>query len=279
MADSLALVPVFTGTLNSQSVQLCDARTLHAFMQVKRDFNTWIKGRIRKFGFVEGVDFITVKNLSSPDLGSTKLDSPNRGNQVHGGDRKSIDYHLTLDMAKELSMVENNEQGREARRYFIACERRVLDALVAYGYPAPDASITPAKTAPDSIDVRALLLSGQSEPVPLTPAQQALIDASAWAMAREAYELSREHLARRVAYHTPCIRTDGASLADVKRVVDGMTLGKALAHKYHDEVQLSLSLLRHASEFAAGSVAAMERVLAAAAQGQGCAVNPLVRDS
>lgn len=109
-----ALVPVFTGTLSNASVQLCNARELHTFMGVLRDFTSWVKGRIRKFGFVEGIDFIIVK-----------LDSPDLVNQVHGGDRKSVDYHLTLDMAKELSMVENNDKGREARRYFIACEKSV----------------------------------------------------------------------------------------------------------------------------------------------------------
>ena len=104
-----ALVPVFTGNLSDASVQLCDARTLHTFMLVLRDFSNWIKGRIRKFGFVEGVDYLVAKS----------------GENLTG--RPSLDYHLTLDMAKELAMVENNEQGRAARRYFIDCERRVLE--------------------------------------------------------------------------------------------------------------------------------------------------------
>lgn len=110
MAD--ALIPVFSGALAGATVQLCDARTLHAFMQVRRDFSNWIKGRIRKFGFVVDEDFLSISR--SPELASG-----NRG--------ASIDYHLTLDMAKELAMVENNEHGRAARRYFIACERQLLE--------------------------------------------------------------------------------------------------------------------------------------------------------
>ena len=109
-------IAVFSGAIAGATVQLCDARTLHAFLQVKRDFSNWIKARIRKFGFVQGEDFITISR--SPDLASG-----NRG--------ASIDYHLTLDMAKELSMVENNEQGRAARRYFISCEKQALAQLPA----------------------------------------------------------------------------------------------------------------------------------------------------
>lgn len=111
-SGATALIPVFNGTMADAPVQLCDARTLHTFLQVKRDFTTWIKARIRKFGFVLGLDFITITNLSSPNLGSAKARA-----------QKLADYHLTLDMAKELSMVENNDQGRAARRYFIECER------------------------------------------------------------------------------------------------------------------------------------------------------------
>ena len=123
-----ALIPVFTGTLSDTTVQLCDARTLHAFMQVKRDFTDWIKARIRKFGFILGADFIEALVLSSPNLGSAKSRA-----------QKMTDYHLTLDMAKELSMVENNDMGRQARRYFIECEKSAaLKPLVS-------TTITPAQ--------------------------------------------------------------------------------------------------------------------------------------
>lgn len=76
-----------------------DARTLHKELKVGKVFANWIKDRIHKYEFVENEDF--------------KLDLPNLANQKsHGGDRKTKYYSLTLDMAKELSMVENNKIGR-----------------------------------------------------------------------------------------------------------------------------------------------------------------------
>ncbi|WP_045158061.1 antA/AntB antirepressor family protein [Stutzerimonas stutzeri] len=118
------LIPVFNGELDSRAQQLCDARDLHSFLGVGRDFSNWIKGRIEQYGFVEGEDY-------SPVLGNRgAFDSPNSANQTggRGGDRRSIDYHLTLDMAKELAMVENNDQGRQVRRYFIAMERQARES-------------------------------------------------------------------------------------------------------------------------------------------------------
>lgn len=112
------LVPVFTGTIKNQSVQLCNARDLHAFLAVGRDFATWIKDRIAEYGFAKGEDFIMV---SAPPIRG----AGNRG--------KRTDYHLTLDMGKELGMVERNENGRQVRRYFIECERRASTAVS----PAP----------------------------------------------------------------------------------------------------------------------------------------------
>ncbi|WP_183225663.1 phage antirepressor KilAC domain-containing protein, partial [Bartonella doshiae] len=43
--------------------------------------------------------------------------------------RPSMEYHLTLDMAKELSMLERNEKSKEARQYFIECERHVKQVV------------------------------------------------------------------------------------------------------------------------------------------------------
>lgn len=109
------LIPVFTAIVSDESVQLCNARELHTTLQVGRDFATWINERVDTYGFVEGEDFV--------------IDSPKSGNQKgRGGDRRSKDYHLTLDMAKELAMVENNEIGRQIRRYLIRLEKKAIAA-------------------------------------------------------------------------------------------------------------------------------------------------------
>jgi phage anti-repressor protein/phage antirepressor YoqD-like protein len=83
-----------------------NARDLHAFLESKRDFSTWIKDRIKSYDFIEGVDFQSFTEIVEREIGATKR----------------IEYALSISMAKELSMIENNERGRQARKYFIACE-------------------------------------------------------------------------------------------------------------------------------------------------------------
>ena len=85
-----------------------DARELHEFLQSKRQFADWIKSRIEKYGFDENHDYVLISQNCETRSGGTV--------------RK--EYTLSLDMAKELAMVENNEQGRKARRYFIEVEKR-----------------------------------------------------------------------------------------------------------------------------------------------------------
>ena len=125
------LVPVFAGTLAGTPAQLCNARDLHAALGVGCDFVTWIKRRIAEYGFVEGEDFV---------FGSSVL----RNQTGRGGDRRSRDYHLTLDMAKELAMIENNEIGRNIRRYLIALEKKQQSAPAAPIGDALKASIAEA---------------------------------------------------------------------------------------------------------------------------------------
>ncbi len=112
-----ALLPLEKAKLDGGLVETVDARKLHAWLGVGRDFSNWIKGRIEIYGFVEGFDYAVI-------------DSPDLANQSRrGGDRRSKEYHLTLGMARELAMVENNDHGRAARRYFIRCEQMARAAI------------------------------------------------------------------------------------------------------------------------------------------------------
>ena len=89
--------------------QAVNARELHTFLEVQTRFNDWIAARITDYAFVENQDYVRfTENSVKPQ-----------------GGRPSIGYFISLDMAKELSMVERNEQGKEARRYFIECEKKL----------------------------------------------------------------------------------------------------------------------------------------------------------
>lgn len=101
----------------AQGQQCVSARELHEGLGNKRQFTDWMKQRINKYGFEENVDFTKV-SLVSQNCEIKK---------GRGGDTKSVDYIITVDMAKELCMVENNELGRKFRKYFIACEKKLQE--------------------------------------------------------------------------------------------------------------------------------------------------------
>lgn len=134
MNDISTSIPVLTGSDDGRHAGYVDARSLWAFLGVGRLFAPWITGRIAEYGFVEGEDFLivpirTIKARSEgfcPDSDKTPQEGFAQKCAKPQGGRPSKEYSLTLDMAKELSMVERTEQGRIARRYFIECERRLL---------------------------------------------------------------------------------------------------------------------------------------------------------
>lgn len=114
-----ALIALQSNVIADEQVQTVNARELHAFLQLKDDFSSWIKRRIEEYGFKENQDFTNF---------------PEKSGKIKRG-RPAIEYHITLDMAKELAMVERNERGREARRYFIECEKQLRQQITQSAQP------------------------------------------------------------------------------------------------------------------------------------------------
>lgn len=80
------------------------ARDLHDALEVQTRFNDWFP-RMREYGFSEGTDFYSEMS-KTPD-----------------GGRPSVDYQISIDMAKEICMIQRTEKGREVRKYFLDLEK------------------------------------------------------------------------------------------------------------------------------------------------------------
>ena len=102
---------------NETKERLINARELHKALKSKRQFADWMKQRIDKYKFLKNQDFFTFHKF-------VKRGENNLGN-------KFTEYYITVDMAKELCMVENNETGRNIRRYFIEVEKRYRNIISA----------------------------------------------------------------------------------------------------------------------------------------------------
>ncbi|MHB9347058.1 antA/AntB antirepressor family protein [Enterobacter sp. JBIWA005] len=120
--DFAAIVPVISGQIGGREASIVSAKALHKALGVGNDFSTWIKLRIDEYGFSLSADYVV---FDSSDFRNQSSNFEQRSPEwvaKRGGDRRSKDYGLSLGMAKELAMVERNEQGRAVRRYFIQCE-------------------------------------------------------------------------------------------------------------------------------------------------------------
>ena len=102
-------------------IQAVMGRDLHKILEVGRDYTNWFKQMVG-YGFIEGQDF-------TPDLAKST------------GGRPRIDHIVSLDMAKEISMIQRTDKGKQARQYFIECERRAKE---------------PAQLSPEELMARAI---------------------------------------------------------------------------------------------------------------------------
>lgn len=96
-------------TTNDEGKQLVSARELHEGLEIKTRFNDWVN-RMIEYGFEENIDYtaITQKRVTA------------QGNEI-----TFTDYIITIDMAKEICMIQRTDLGREFRKYFIECEKKL----------------------------------------------------------------------------------------------------------------------------------------------------------
>lgn len=104
------LIKIEQSSIGNELVKTVNARSLYDFLEIETQFKDWISRRISEYGFIENTDYLSFAQKRAKPMGG----------------RPSVEYHITIDMAKELSMVERNDKGREARKYFIECEKIVL---------------------------------------------------------------------------------------------------------------------------------------------------------
>jgi anti-repressor protein len=113
-----AFVPVTSNVVGDEVIQTANARNVHSYLGVGKDFSNWIKDRIEAYGFSEGSDYIVVEILSTPNLAN-----------ANSRPQKLKEYFVSIDMAKELSMVDRGERGKEVRKYFLNCEKSLKESL------------------------------------------------------------------------------------------------------------------------------------------------------
>ncbi len=112
------------------------ARVLHEYLDVQTPFSKWFTRRVEECGFSEGIDFLTILAEST-------------------GGRPESDAALTVDMAKELGMLERNEQGRTIRRYFIWAENKLKELATAPPAHLPTDFAAALRLLADSVEEKA----------------------------------------------------------------------------------------------------------------------------
>lgn len=101
---------------NEKGEKVVSARELHSFLEIGTRFDNWIK-RMFAYGFSENVDYVLCSFLDAYN-------------------QYVIDYVISLDCAKEISMIQRSKKGKQARQYFIACEKKLKEIVERQLYQA-----------------------------------------------------------------------------------------------------------------------------------------------
>ena len=111
------IVPVYE---TEKGIKVVNGRELHAVLESKQDFSTWVKRRLAECDAEENEDFDT-----APQIYGT----------ANGGHSTRNEYLIKLDTAKEMAMLERNEEGKQVRKYFIAVEKKYKKTYIPMTIP------------------------------------------------------------------------------------------------------------------------------------------------
>lgn len=101
------IISIGSGKIGSETVQSVNARDIHSFLDVSKDFTSWMKTQVKRARLVEGRDFL--KFTLKGELSAT------------GQNRD--EYHVTIEAGKHIAMISGTDKGFEVRDYFIECEK------------------------------------------------------------------------------------------------------------------------------------------------------------
>lgn len=132
-------------TTNTRQEPIVSGRDLHDFLEVGSNYTTWFK-RMTEYGFEEGRDFIPILEEST-------------------GGRPSEDHALKLDTAKEISMIQRNEKGKEARQYFIQVEKEFNspEKIMARALRIADETINTLKLVNSNLVTQTAIMAPKAE--------------------------------------------------------------------------------------------------------------------
>jgi anti-repressor protein len=117
--NELINIKVIQKDFNGEKKRFVNARELHHWFGVGKFFANWIKDKIEKYDFVENLDyFVSIANFDNGEkaLKSGKIIDAKTGRVL------PKEYVISVDMAKELAMLENSDIGKKVRKYFIRVE-------------------------------------------------------------------------------------------------------------------------------------------------------------
>lgn len=129
-------------------IQSVDARRLHQWLGIGKDFSTWIKEQIARAGLVEHEDYEVFTRS---------------GENLFGG-RPAKDYVLTPDAAKEIAMMSSSDKGKLIRNFFIDCEKRLNKPEITINSPRALLFLEMARQA-EEIERQQIVIEEKTEDV------------------------------------------------------------------------------------------------------------------